>query len=796
MAVVTRTTELLERDVELALLQQTLAEVGETGQGRIVVVSGEAGAVKTALLRQFGEEVGALVLWGSCDPLFTPRPLGPLVEVADPLGGELAELVRGPASVYDVVGVLSRELRARAGTVFVLEDMHWADEATLDVMRVIARRVETIPALFALSYRDEGLHLRHPLRQVLGDLPPSPVSRRLRPPPLSVATVHRLAIERAVDGDQLFRKTGGNPFFVVEALAAGGDDVPETVRDAVLARAARLSPNARDVLDAVAIVPHQVETWLIAAIVPERTAEIDECVTAGMLVAHGSRIGFRHELARLAVEDAIPPAQGIELHRCALAALAEPPTGERDFARLSHHAEAAGERDAVLRYAPAAARRAAALGAHREAVAQYARALRFGDGLPPALRAEFLSEQASSCFTADLYDEGIAALEQLVELHRGRGDVLAEADAGRRLAEFLWCPGRVLEARRVAKESLALVEGLPASRTLGHVYLMLAFLNEAASELEPAIDYSQRGLAVAEEISDAQLASDARHELAMARRDLDGLLAEIGPTTALEDPPRLVHLLGTIADKAIALRRADTAADVIERGLAIADERGLELSRHYLLSYRSVLELGRCNWDVALAAAEAILRTPRTSTTPRIRALVTVGLLRARRGDPDATSLLEEAWSLAKPTGEPPRIEPVAAARAELDWLEGRRELGDLFRDPYGPYEQAVVTGDLDALKSLGARGAMPPPRRDLGLRGPRRTTRANPAGLTRRELEVLGLVTEGLSNRAIAERLVLSERTIDHHVAAILRKLGVKTRAEATAHAVRLGVVPVPPQA
>jgi DNA-binding CsgD family transcriptional regulator len=186
-----------------------------------------------------------------------------------------------------------------------------------------------------------------------------------------------------------------------------------------------------------------------------------------------------------------------------------------------------------------------------------------------------------------------------------------------------------------------------------------------------------------------------------------------------------------------------------------------------------------------------VLRVRRTSTTPRIHALVVLALVRLRRGDPEGDGLLDEAWALAEPTGEPNRIDPVRAARAEAEWLTGGRELDGLFTEPFGPYEEAVAAGDTAALETLGARAAVEAVRRAGGARGPRATTRANPAGLTSRELEVLSLVAAGMSNRRIAETLVISNRTVDHHVAAILRKLRVRTRAEASAQAVRLGALP-----
>ena len=254
-----------------------------------------------------------------------------------------------------MVAPLAEELNARAPCVFVLEDIHWADEATLDVLRLLVRRIERIPALAVASYRDDGLELAYPLRIVLGELATSRSISRLRLTGLSPSAVAELARPYGADPDELYDKSGGNPFFVVEALAAGVDAIPETVRDAVLARAARLTPAGRAVLEAVSVVPPQAELWLLGAIAGEPVEGLDECLAAGMLRSQGAGVVFRHELARLAVEYSVAPQRRLELHQAALAALSQPPDGAPDLARLAHHADAAGDAEAVLRFGPGAA---------------------------------------------------------------------------------------------------------------------------------------------------------------------------------------------------------------------------------------------------------------------------------------------------------------------------------------------------------------------------------------------------------------------------------------------------------
>ncbi|MGH7341031.1 MAG: ATP-binding protein, partial [Candidatus Rokuibacteriota bacterium] len=349
-------TDLLERASFLAELAQRLEESRQVG--RLVLISGEAGVGKTALLRRFCLiNRQAHALWGACDPLFTPRPFGPLLDIAERTGGALEEALAQRAKPHEVVAVLLRMVRSPGPRIVVLEDVHWADEATLDVLRLVARRVESVPALFMASYRDDELDRMHPLRLVLGELATMPAVSRLRLPPLSPAAVEVLARPHGIDADELYRKTGGNPFYVTEVVSTGGVEVPPTVRDAVLSRAARLRPAAQRLLECVAVIPARVELPLLKTLTGEAFASLDECLSAGMLQVEGDAAAFRHELARLAVEDAIPGHRRNELHRIVLSALAG--LGTVDPARLAHHAEAAGDADAVLRYARVAGERAA-----------------------------------------------------------------------------------------------------------------------------------------------------------------------------------------------------------------------------------------------------------------------------------------------------------------------------------------------------------------------------------------------------------------------------------------------------
>src|SRR6185312_6201940 len=327
---------LLERAAELGALDEALAGVRASGHGRLVLLAGEAGIGKTALLRAFcAAHDDVATFRGGCDPLFTPRPLAPFIDLADAAGGRLAARLAGGRTPADVLAALAEELPRRRPALLVIEDLHWADEATLDVVRLLGRRLESLPLVVVLSYREERVDRGHPLRIVLGDLPASGTVR-LALRPLSAGAVAALAADETVDAEALAQRTGGNPFFVTEVLAARGAEIPATVRDAVLGRAARLRGPARRILDAVSIFPPRAELGLLEECVPGYPDGLDECLSAGMLHPGGAPVAFRHEIARFVLDAELPPHERVTLHRAALQALARalPP----DPARLAYHA--------------------------------------------------------------------------------------------------------------------------------------------------------------------------------------------------------------------------------------------------------------------------------------------------------------------------------------------------------------------------------------------------------------------------------------------------------------------------
>src|SRR5215216_66367 len=470
--------ELLERESHLEQLEEHLRQAA-AGHGRLVLVGGEAGVGKSTLADEFCRRVadGAEVLRTSCDALSTPGPLGAVRDLAPALGLFIDDRPLDGDARDRLFREVLAAFAARPGpTVIVAEDAHWSDGASLELLRFLGRRIGGLPVLFVVTYRDDEIGADHPLRLVLGDLATAPAVHRIGIRPLSEVAVQRLAAGSGRDAAALHRLTGGNPFFLTEALAAEGESVPATVGDAVLARAARLSPEARAVLDVAAVIGSTVDASLLLTVAGPVLDEADECIDRGLLRGTGDNLAFSHELAREAILAAIAPLRRRLLHARVLEALREAPEPQRDLAQLAHHAEAAGDRAAVLEFAIAAAEQAAALHAHREAAAQYARALRFGDALPAAERARLLEGRSLACYFNDQGEEAIAARQAAVNIWRTLGDPLKEGENLRWLSHLFWLEGHGIEAEAAGSAALDKLELLPPGPELAMAYSNLAQL--------------------------------------------------------------------------------------------------------------------------------------------------------------------------------------------------------------------------------------------------------------------------------------------------------------------------------
>jgi DNA-binding CsgD family transcriptional regulator/tetratricopeptide (TPR) repeat protein len=668
--------ELLERKLYLADLGKWLGAASEGG-GCIALVGGEAGIGKTALLQEFSKQLRKTrVLWGACDSLFTPRPLAPLHDIARQTQGALLAAMESGANRDAIFTAVLDEMEKSASLV-VFEDMHWADEATLDLVKFLGRRIHRTRAMLAATYRDDEIGPRHPLRLVVGDLPRAS-TRRILLSPLSKSAVEHLAREAGRPSKDLHSITGGNPLFVTEALAANAETVPVTVRDAVLARALRLSPAAREIAELISVVPQKTEAWLLEQAVPVDDAAIESCLNIGMVRHEDGSVAFRHEIARRALEDSLPASRHQSLHAKVLSILVDRP--DVPCARLAHHADGAHSVTEVLRFAPIAAKQAAAVGAHREAVSHYQVALHYSKHLPPIERARLQELLSYEYYLTGETERAIDARVFALNVWRATGARMSEGDALRWLSRLSWLAGRIAEANQYGKDAISTLEALPPSPELAMAHGNRAHLEMLAHEAASAIDWAQRAIKLAELCGNSEILSHALNTLGTIR-------LTAGDTSGFADLHRSLQLAlnggfheqvgraySNLSAMAVNVRQYDRAFLYLAEGLAYCDDHDLDSWRLYMLACRARARLEQSDWQGASEDAETAAHHPRSTPMIRIPALTVIGYLRNRRGEPDALAPLDEARALAGPMPELQRIGTLAALGADAAWLAGDHE--------------------------------------------------------------------------------------------------------------------------
>lgn len=826
--------------------------------GRIVLIRGDAGIGKTALLKAFVQQCPpeVAVLWGACDGVSTPEPYGAFDDMADAIGPDFRRLLDGGASRPELGRWLLKWLAGGPVRILVIEDVQWADQATLDLLAFLARRIEGLPAFLLVTHRD-GEGDAASVERILGGVASLPVLRQLPLQPLSRLGVERIASGTGLDASELHRITAGNPFYVHEVVDSGLAHLPLSVRDAVRARVARLDERGRRALQVAAILGVRAEPWLLAAVAGEDILGIDECVRVGLLIK-ADGIAFPHELTRMVVLEDVPVIHGIALHRRALAALEQ--GGFGDDARLAYHAEGAADGEAVMRHAPAAGRSALAKGAHREAIEQFERALRFAGNLDDGARADLL-EPLSRAF--HLTSQRVAAYETAAKataLRKKMGKDLATASSSSFLAEVAWCAGRTSEAWRAARQAIALADAVDGDHERALAYAALGRLEMLEGQNREGRSDSERGLALGRQAGDAEATAIAVGTVGSIKLDVGDETgwADLDESARIARESHLPHLvdraLHNLGVAAFDLRRYELARDYFLQMLEHSERSQVDLCS--LDSPVAEIDFALGDWDAALTRAQAAIDTPSTSVANRSLALMVVARIGARRGDAHLLRSLEELRALCAglEVTSPPLERELLAAEAEAAWIdgelaslssrlraaydeacrEGRRaavgelgiwlwragELGELddqaepaFRlqaagQPreaaaewlrFGNAYEAALSlagssdpADLDRahaeLTRLGAAAVAHKVAirlRDLGRpvpRGPRPSTKSNPHGLTEREWEIARLLAVGLSNAEIADQLVVSPKTVGHHVSAVLAKLAVRRRAEVAA--------------
>ena len=722
---------LVEREAPLERLIESARRAAQ-GRGGIMLIGGEAGIGKTALIEALRGETRSewRVAWGGCDALFTPRPLGPIHDMSsvfsDPVRARLAE---GAGSSTLFQAIISELDAGGQPTILIIEDVHWADDATLDFLKFLGRRVSMLPTLLVMSYRSDEVDPGHPLTQVLGELP-SASTRRIDLEPLSVAGIRGLCAGTDFDAGELFEITRGNPFFVSELLAYGrqpDSPIPASVRDAVNARLNRLADVERSFLETLSLIPGSSPMALIRALFGGEGETLAMAAIGRRLLVEGGdgRLRFRHELARLATLWRLSASRQRDLHERILEAyIASSPEPPLD--PLVFHAAGALNAGRVLEFAPRAAEVAAGMGAHREAAAHLSTALRFVDEASPELAAMLYERWAYEAGLAQIDDSVLEARRHAITLWRTleRADKVGENL--RWLSRLHWYRGESGEADRFADEAVRVLENIPAGSERAMAYSLRSQLYMLNDRMDEAITWGRRALELAEDLDIMEVRIHALNNVgtALAFRDdpagVDDL--ETSLALALEHGyhEHAARVYTNLAEYGVEFRQFELAERVISEGIGFDTQHDLDAWTHYLVGRQAQLRMEQGRLRDAETIAEGVLELGRLTLLMRLPALIVLATSRLRLGETGARDLLDEALRDALATNEPQYLVPVRLAHVEAAWLAGRA-------DPARPHLEALYALGPDKMHRWG-RGDTAVWSRRLGIEPPAGFLRDLPA--------------------------------------------------------------------
>ena len=677
---------LIEREAQLSTLERHLANI-LSGEGHCVFITGEAGIGKTSLVKSFcrAQKDKFAIYQGTCDALYTPRPLAPLYDISWQISGDM---LQGSHTIADRAAFFAsfyRELKnKKESTIIIFEDVHWADEATLDFIKFFVRRIALLSCLFIITYRDDEIYSSHPLRTVFGQLPPDSCSR-LQLQTLSRPAVAMLAAEKGYKGEDVFDITGGNPFYVNEILASYNVGVPDNIKNAILSNYNGMDPNTRYIWDLLSVVPSGFETKYLERLDPTYSIALEKCFERRIILLRGGQVHFKHELFRRTVEGSLSPLKRVELNKLILDLFKDEFENHGQVERIIHHAKNANAYDVVVYYCPIAAAHAAAVGAHIEAARLYITAIEYYQGSDQDILLQFYEAYAYECYLTNNIKEAIIYTGKSLKIHQKNSEVEKTGNSLRFLSRLWWYDGNRRKALHYAKEAVNVLHQAGPSPAKAMALSNMSQLHMLSDQFTECVDWGDKAIRLARDLGDHESLCHALNNVGSAKMKSTELYHEgmellnesLAIALAHSFHDHAARAYANIASLNVILHNYEIAAATIEKGTLYCEERDLDTCGSYILSWKARLNFETGSWDEANQIANNLLANGNLSPIVRITALTVQGRIRMRKTDDDVLSILMEAKTQAFDTMELHRMIPGLSALLEYEWLTGKSCLDD-----------------------------------------------------------------------------------------------------------------------
>jgi DNA-binding CsgD family transcriptional regulator/tetratricopeptide (TPR) repeat protein len=676
--------DLIERDDFLASLHNGFRKAA-AAEGHCFFIIGEAGIGKTSLVKTFLKEIedDSIEYIGACDSLFTPRPLAPLYDLALQINEDWVDKIHSISSRAELftkfVQVLTHKQRP---VVVVFEDIHWADEATLDFIKFFARRISRTKCLFVLTARDDEINQQHSLRNVLADLSPDTFTR-IELPPLSKEAVQKLADEKGYDGEDVYSITSGNPFYVNEILASYSAGVPHNIKDSVLSVYNNLEDDAKNLWQQLSVIPEGLEVERLNKIAHSWHEAIGNCIAIRILIIKNNKIRFKHELYRRTIEGSLSPFRRISLNKNLLDLFLECFQERGEIEKIVHYAKNANENELVVKYAPLAAQQAASVGSHIEASRLFLTAIEYSEGTDDCELVKFYEKYAYECYLTNQIREAITYQGKALKIWKGKNQIEQIGNSERFLSRLWWFEGNHQQSESFGQKAVEVLDNQPSSKAKAMAYSNMAHLKMLSDATDDCIYWAKKAIEIASQIGDEETLVHAKTSI--------GATMMLNPSTSEKGLAFLQESLevslknsyhehagrayAALSSISVTTNNYELARKTLEEGINYCEERDLNSLKLYMVCWKAIVNLEMGNWNEAFCIADNLLKKEGLLPVIKIGSLTTVAILRIRRGDLDALSLLHEAKTMAFKTTELQQIIPVLTALLEYEWLTGKRQV-------------------------------------------------------------------------------------------------------------------------